>query len=109
MSAEQLLKEMGERIYTRRRTLGFTQETLAEQMNVSPQMISNLELGKKAIRPENLKRLCQVLNVSADSILMGQEAYYSPSAQLADKLLTLSPDHLQLVNQIIDMCLQCDS
>ncbi len=71
MGDEKLLREIGVRIHARRKELGLTQELLAEKMDVSVQMISNLELGKKAIRPENLVKLCRVLQVSADFILTG--------------------------------------
>ena len=71
MGDEKLLREMGARISARRKELSFTQEHLAEKMDVSVQMISNLELGKKAIRPENLIKLCDALEVSADYILRG--------------------------------------
>ena len=37
------LKEMGKRVSTRRKSLSLTQEALAEKMNVSIQMISNLD------------------------------------------------------------------
>ena len=71
MGDEKLLKEMGARISGRRKELNLTQEALAEKMDVSIQMISNLELGKKAIRPENLIKVCDALGVSADYILRG--------------------------------------
>lgn len=74
MGDEKLLKEIGARIHARRKELGLTQEALADRMEVSIQMISNLELGKKAIRPENIVKLCNVLNVSADYILRGNRA-----------------------------------
>ena len=69
MADDKFLSELGKRIHDRRRELGLTQEKLAKLMDVSIQMISNLELGKKAIRPENLTRLCTVLGISADYIL----------------------------------------
>ena len=74
MGDEKLLREMGARISARRKELNFTQEHLAEKMDVSIQMISNLELGKKAIRPENLIKLCDALGVSADFILCGSRS-----------------------------------
>ncbi len=74
MSDIKLLKEMGERIHNRRKSIGLTQEELAEKIGVSTQMISNLELGKKAIRPENLVKLCRMLDISADYILIGSES-----------------------------------
>lgn len=66
-----VLKEIGERIRLRRKELKLTQEQLAELMDVSLQMISNLEQGKKAIRPENIIKLCSALESSADYILLG--------------------------------------
>ncbi len=71
MGDVKLLREIGARIHARRKETGLTQEMLAEKMEVSVQMISNLELGKKAIRPENLVKLCSVLQVSSDYILTG--------------------------------------
>ena len=71
MGDEKLLREIGIRIKMRRRELRITQEQLAEAMDVSVQMISNLELGKKAIRPENIVKLCSALSVSADYVLRG--------------------------------------
>ena len=65
------LIDMGKRISKRRRELKLTQEQLAEEINLSLQSISCIELGKKAIRPDNLVKLCKTLNVSADYILMG--------------------------------------
>jgi len=84
MGDEKLLKEMGERINLTRKSLRMTQEDLAEKMDVSVQMISNLELGKKAIRPENMVKLCEALNVSADYILRGKMANYEASVIFED-------------------------
>ncbi|MBR6739372.1 MAG: helix-turn-helix transcriptional regulator, partial [Oscillospiraceae bacterium] len=62
MGNEELQRAMGERISKRRKQLGFTQEQLAAGMDVSTQMISYVEQGRKAIRPENLIKLCSVLD-----------------------------------------------
>lgn len=67
----EILRQMGERITLKRKELKMTQEGLAERIDVSTQMISNLELGKKAIRPENLIKVCAVLGLSADYVLNG--------------------------------------
>ena len=52
MGDEKLRKEIGKRISARRREPGLTQEVLAERMEVSIQMISNPELGKKPFGPK---------------------------------------------------------
>ena len=80
---------------------GLTQEQVAERMDVSLQMISNLELGKKAIRPENLLKLSEVLDVSADYILSGRRSE-SENAELADKFARLSSEHRQIIGALID-------
>lgn len=96
-----LLKEMGERIFNQRKSLKMTQEELAEKLGVSTQMISNLENGKKAIRPENLVKLCEVLNISADYVLTGNHTAKAVNG-ISDKLLNLTDDELRLINNMLD-------
>lgn len=102
MENKQLLKEIGERVNTRRKALGYTQEQLAEKINVSVQMISNLELGKKAIRPENIVKLCDNLEISADYLLTGNNIDNKLS-RITDKISKLSPDALYTIEQLIDL------
>lgn len=78
-----------------------TQEEFSERLGVSPQMISNLELGKKAIRPENLAKVCEVLDLSADFILTGTNTKTAVDV-VADKLVLLTVAELQMVNDMID-------
>ena len=101
MKETDMLKQMGDRIYHRRKLMKLTQEELAEKMCVSTQMISNLELGKKAIRPENLIKLCVILNVSADYILTG-DTQNQKSEELFCKISSLTPQELTLINDLLD-------
>ena len=100
-----LLIQIGKRVSTRRKSLGFTQELLAEKMNVSIQMISNLELGKKAVRPENIIKLCSVLEISADYLLTGNNSNDKISA-ISNKLTQLSPEALVTVQQLIELLIK---
>ena len=101
MSGTDILKDMGQRIMVRRKALRMTQEELAEKMGVSTQMISNLELGKKAIRPENLAKVCDVLGLSADFILTGTNTRTAVDT-VAEKLVQLTTEELQLVSDMAD-------
>ena len=85
----------------RRKALRMTQEELAERLGVSPQMISNLELGKKAIRPENLAKVCDVLGLSADFVLTGSNTKTAVDA-VSEKLTQLTAEELQMVSNMID-------
>ncbi len=104
MGNEQLLKEIGYRILVRRKELRLTQEILAEKMDVSIQMISNLELGKKAIRPENLVKLCSILQISADYILYGKLTNQE-IGQFGEKFSSLAHDEQCLIEQLVDKLL----
>ena len=97
----EFLKTMGQRIMVRRKALRMTQEELAEKLGVSTQMISNLELGKKAIRPENLAKVCEVLELSADFILTGTNTKTAIDI-VAENMIQLTVDELQMVSDIID-------
>ena len=101
MGDTNFLKDMGQRIMVRRKSLRMTQEELAEKLGVSTQMIYNLELGKKAIRPENLAKVCSILELSADFILTGTNTKTTVDA-VAEKLLQLTTEELQIVNDMID-------
>lgn len=63
---------MGDRLYERRKQLRLTQEEVAERAGVTSQMVSTAELGKKALRPENIVKLCAVLDMSTDYLLLGR-------------------------------------
>ena len=101
MADSEFLKVMGQRIAARRKSLKLTQEEMAEKIGVSTQMISNLELGKKAIRPENLAKVCEVLELSADFVLTGTDTRTAVDA-VAEKLVHLTRDELQMVSDMID-------
>lgn len=70
-SDEVCLLQIGQRISERRKKIGFTQETLAEKVDVTPQFVSYAESGKRAMRPEKLLMIARTLNVSTNYLLTG--------------------------------------
>ena len=104
---KQILVEMGLRIAKRRKELHLTQEQLAERVNMSLQSISCIELGKKAIRPENLIFVCKALAVSADYLLTGTKTA-EQLAGIDKKLAALDDGDLALVFNIVDRLLSSD-
>ena len=97
--------EFSEKLQELRKSRSMTQEELAEKLGVSTQMISNLELGKKAIRPENLVKLCNVLNVSADHILRGNRADWEIQGFM-EKYIRLSEENQQLLERLTENLLR---
>ena len=100
---ETMLKEIGQRICTRRKELNYTQEKLAEMMDVSVQMISNLERGNKAIRIDNLVKLCHILDVSTDYVLTGKRSD-TEQQNAAQKMSLLSEKDFRMIVMLIDYC-----
>lgn len=98
-----LLHNVGRRINTRRKQLGYTQEQLADMLEVSVQMISNLERGVKSIRIENLVRLCDILNVTADYILTGRQT--APELHdMAIQISSLPERERGIIRDIVAYC-----
>ncbi len=61
-------KDIGKRIQEYRKKRGFTQEQLAEKINVSTNYLSALERGVYNIKLETLVNILNELNCSADEI-----------------------------------------
>ena len=102
-SNELILEEIGQRIVERRKSLGLTQEALAEKGDVTTQFVSYAEAGKRAMRPENLLKISSALGVSADYILTG-EIIDKDLLILSEKMKTLKPSQLRIIETIIDEC-----
>ncbi len=98
------LAGIGRRIQRRRKQQGYTQEQLAEMMNVSIQMVSNLERGNKAIRIDNLINLSQILDISTDYILTGKETADDMQA-LTERIAKLPERDRKIVEMLVAFCL----
>ena len=105
MNQDVFLETMGLRIAGRRKELHMTQEQLAEKMGVSLQTISNIELGKKAVRPQNLANLCAYLEVTSDYILYGKRNDQQMSG-VYEKMAALEPKAYRTVQDLIELLSQ---
>ena len=75
---------LGEKILELRKKSGFSQERLAEKVDVTRQTISNWELGETSPNPNQLKLLSKALNVSIDELLDNEE-FISDSEEKENK------------------------
>lgn len=57
------LIEMGNRLRQQRKQMNLTQEELAELSGLSIKTIISAKKGQKALRSENIVRICQLLNM----------------------------------------------
>lgn len=100
---ELCLADIGKRIAERRKMLRLTQEALAERADVTTQFVSYAEAGKRAMRPENLKKMSTALGVSADYLLTG-DIVDKDLLLISDKLRRLTPEQLHIIENIVDEC-----
>ena len=102
--------QIGEQIKLAREHSNLTQEQFAEQIDVSPQYVSDLERGVVGVSIATLKRICTVLCVSSDQILFGTDTG-NRAILIAEKLKGLSDEQyrrlLDIVNIYVDAIQAC--
>ncbi len=64
--------DMGLRIKKQRKSLKFTQEQIAEMLDISVKHFSEVERGLTGLSIENLIKLSNILGISIDSIVKGE-------------------------------------
>ena len=97
----ELLNQIGNRLQTQRKQLRLTQEELAELSEITAQTISYAELGKKALRPENIIRICSALQISTDYLLTGKITE-NDCSYLSSKISELTPAQYRHLEDIIN-------
>ena len=96
--------QIGERVKSAREKAKFTQEQLAEFIDVTPQYISDLERGVVGISIPTLKALCLTLGISSDSILYAT-APSASFAALAERCCALPADQFQMLTEMVQLYL----
>ncbi|MBZ4419222.1 helix-turn-helix domain-containing protein [Myxococcus sp. RHSTA-1-4] len=99
-----------------RQRLGLTQSDVAERMGMAMEVYSRMERGKMLPRAQTLRRLCDVLQVSADTLLgvgrSGAPAPVTPRKparedpvelrRMTRKLRDLEPAQLRAVSRVVN-------
>jgi len=95
-------KEIGTRVKMCRKSKKLTQEALAEQINVSPHYIYEIERGSKTMSLNILAQLSQVLHISTDYLLFGQQQESSlPTDELSILVDRLSGENRKAVTKML--------
>lgn len=108
---DEIVVEMGKRIAHIRKERNLTQDQLAELVGLTTQTVSSAERGTKALRPENIVKLCQALRVTPNDLLLGtsHEALSGASSSGLSKLSPQKPRRLdELVRLLIEALLLDD-
>ncbi len=98
--------QIGVRVKKVREAAGYTQERLAELTDITAQYLSGVERGAVGLSVPILIRLCSILLVSCDYILMG-DGEQADVGGITARLSKLPAEHLKNVEDIINRYLEC--
>lgn len=95
-------KLIGERLKKARVEKGYTQEKLAEKIDVSIACLSRIETGAAHINLKRLNELCNLLGVSEAYILNGASSNSATylTTEFSSILKDCTPDKKELIYQI---------
>ena len=88
--------QIGLRIKKARESAGFTQDRFAELIGMGTKNVSAIERGQAGISVPALKRICETLSISSDSLIMGDSTNTEVERvdTLVERLKQLSPQQL---------------
>ena len=93
---------IGKRLRQARLEKGYTQEQIAEKLDVSIAFLSRIETGSSNINLRRLGQICNILGVSQGSILEGtsQEQVNYLDKEFAELIKDCSPEKLKLIYKV---------
>lgn len=86
----ELRVSIGQRVRNQRLLLELSQDAFSEKIEISPQFLSDVERGKKAISAETLFKICKEYSISPEYILFGIERETVVSSPISEYLEILS-------------------
>ena len=90
---------MYRRIRKAREDLGYTREKFAEKLDVSVSYLAELERGRTGISVKMLVKVCNVLGLSADYVLFGNER--QDDTLRLDAIHRIDEKYLPLLDKVI--------
>lgn len=87
------------RIRKARENLGYTREKFAELLDVSVSYMAEVERGRTGISVKMLIKICNVLGLSADYVLFGEDR--NKDALLLDRIHRIDDKYLPLLDRMI--------
>lgn len=96
-------KAIGQRVKNARKKMGYTQETLAEMLDISTEHLSRIERG--AYRPSLglIEKMSSILETDEGTLMFGSAINTKRNQELIKKIECLSEDKKEALSMIIDL------
>jgi transcriptional regulator with XRE-family HTH domain len=81
---------IGQRMRTKREQLGLSQQQFADMIGVSKGAVGQYDIGYTTPRPKRFERIAEVLGVTVEWLLTGNEAEEKVRAQTTNEMAALA-------------------
>ena len=98
--------EIGANIQAAREQAGYTQEHLAELLDLYPNHISAIEQGVSAVSLDALRKICVLFGISADVIVFGKAEQNDDVYTIAQQLSRIKPEYQPQINKVLSALLE---
>lgn len=88
------------RIRKAREDMGYTREKFAELLDVSVSYLAEVERGRTGISVKMLIKICNVLGLSSDYVLFGEDR--DSDTLLLNKINRIDSKYIPLLNKMVD-------
>lgn len=88
------------RIRKSREEKGYTREKFAEKLDVSVSYLAELERGRTGISVKMLVKVCNVLGLSADYVLFGEER--TEDKKRLDSINRIDAEYIPLLDKVVN-------
>ncbi len=96
-------KIIGSNVKKIRKELKLTQEEFAEELNIHPQFLSQVENGKNGLSIDNAVKICEKAKCSSSYLFQG---VVGTSEDLLSKYELLSSKNKIIISRMIDLLLE---
>ncbi len=104
---KEILVAIGKNLKNARSSKGYTQEQMAEQLNVSSKFISMIERGCSGLSITNLTNICKILDIEPNSLFNGVLNYTdSKDEYITNALSTLANGDKEFLISVIEYILK---
>lgn len=97
--------QIGNEIRIARERAGLTQAKFGEMMSLDAKNVSDIERGVTGIKLSTLKRICEGLSVSSDTLLFGDQQINEVD-YISEKLQALPHDKFLIIEGLINKLLE---
>lgn len=98
MKHKQINLDVGRCIRQQRENAGYSREKFAELIGITPRFLADVERGRVGLSLSNLRRACEILGISSDLLLWGEQQKIQDTAAKITMLLSgLRPDLADII------------